>query len=1432
MPHTESAKKVIQTILITLIITSIITLNTAEVRAQTTPPYISVGIPVNLTLTAIVEPNDTIAPHLYVWYFDGADDYIKVPRSSSLEPSQLTVAVWVNMNSLISSDWGPMIVSKYDGRYRGYTLFLFSTSGRPTFQIATPNVLYTALSPDAINVNNWYFITGVWDGNNIYIYVNSVLKRSARAPAITHNADLYIGREGWANLGYVNGFIREVFIFSRALSDSEIYNAYAYNIINASGLVLFLDPTFYNGTHFLDLSGYNNHGVGYNNVSRVPDQRQWLYLVKNHSSDGLVHFRFFPVNSRVEIYDTNNNLVTSFLINGSVNAVGLVEDYAVSLISGNYTVKVYTYLDMRVFQNNGLTYYSYIARYSPNSSIRIMWNNTNAVAIDYQLSTDPTFSIVNYENIVGVSANYYDLTLPSTNNTWYLRVRLQFPDGSWSGWSNAVSFRTDYLVMTTSTSRVRADLSTGINITYSITYSDGSPPPVINVNVTAVLTQLGVYRPTDVWWRVDVYSGATTSAEPPNPTYYTYKGTAYPISTHSFFAYTLSYIPSGYDSTYIYAGVDRDDAPYWVKSVGGPSTYYALVYQSMVYLPLSGSYTFELVSDKGARLYVNNSLVIDGWSGAGTRSTTITLNTGWYNITVKFWQTSTTSRLLLGVTLPNGTVVKPLRPAYGILMSPPDTSYSATLPSTPLTLFINYTLGSTTATIPSVGLGVSGQAVMTFQSYDVGTWFTSNVTVVLTWDKVIINSITPARPRFTVGDTASFNITAVYAYDNTSFNGTFTFNDTLVKSVVGLYTYSVASITDNLYGLTRFEGNTTVSVVFDKLVIDSWFVNAVNKSGSEVLINNNSRVDYTSVIKPYVKLKHAYDGLEVTSGTVSLFNTPATYVNGYWVATVNTTAVGMKTYPVLTSAQSNVTTVRFVDTPPNFAVVWDALNVTYVSTDPVSEVGTVKLIYATDGVVANGVVGFIGANTTTVNTVNYLANVSIWSLDMNVTLPHTAYGVVDVNGLVWTPYQNASVPIYKLVFDRIRVKADNPITILGYTNISGQFIHVKYDVKGNTAINITATAVLVNGRPYPITLRDGHTVLYGLSSTVDIYSTQPSSVVATSYASAPGFDVEVGLTDNNTIDSATLKAGVLMNSTTFKSTVFVWYNGSVVSSKDMVFPSPPTDVLVSYYCESNTTLVVYVGLVYMSGNYTRMDTAYVKGSVPACPTSLYPYVYAPTTSIFVERYGSTLGMLFRLLVVGDLKVSIVGPVIPGSLLKYVYVSSPLAIEYVLTDINVYPYGTKGVTLKGFRGWSLSYSVSGVTISGVSITSDAYVVDVPVGITLVVSVDPVGRSVSIVSASPPPVVTAVPAPTVTPTINLPDVSVLKLSIPQTASLLMYGVFLALTVAIYSVTRSLSTAIVVSGVVSSIYAFATKDLSILPYTAVAITLGIALYVASRE
>jgi hypothetical protein len=548
------------------------------------------------------------------------------------------------------------------------------------------------------------------------------------------------------------------------------------------------------------------------------------------------------------------------------------------------------------------------------------------------------------------------------------------------------------------------------------------------------------------------------------------------------------------------------------------------------------------------------------------------------------------------------------------------------------------------------------------------------------------------------------------------------------------------------------------------------------------------------------------------------------------VASVSTTAVGARTYTVVTSAQAD-TGASFVDVSPKLTVVWDALAVDLESCDVVLEVCTVRLRYASDGAIAEGTMGFLGANTTAVVTSGGLARLSVYRLEANITSPHVAYGVSDSAGLVWSKYRNATLPIYKLVFDGVRVKSDNPLTLLRYVRM-GDLRYVKYEARGTTAVNLTASVVLVNGRPYPVILRYGHMVLTGLSSTVEVYATQPAEVVSTSYTSAPGFDVEVGLADSKTVTSAVLKVGVLINSTMQKSRVFAWYNGTTLDSRDMTFPSPPVVALLSYYCESDTTLAVYAGFVYMVGNYTRMSTADLKATVPSCPASLHPYVYSPTQTIYVERYGATLGLLFRLLVVGGLRVSVVGPVVPGSMLKYVYVSTPLAVEYAVTDMRVYPYGTRGLTLRGFRGWTLSYSVSGVTVSGIIVTSNEFVVEVPVGVTLVVTADPISRTISIVSAAPPPPVAAVPAPTSVPGVPVPDVSLLRPSLPTAPSLVMYGVFLALTVAMYSVTRSLSTAVLVSGVVASVYAFAVRDLGVLPYAAVAVVLGVALHVSARE
>jgi PA14 domain. len=74
--------------------------------------------------------------------------------------------------------------------------------------------------------------------------------------------------------------------------------------------------------------------------------------------------------------------------------------------------------------------------------------------------------------------------------------------------------------------------------------------------------------------------------------------------------------------------------------VGAPNRCFALVYRSHVYLPQSGGYTFRMwTAEDGIRIYLNGTLVYDGWTRSqwGT-AVTVSLESGWYNLTVKYRQ--------------------------------------------------------------------------------------------------------------------------------------------------------------------------------------------------------------------------------------------------------------------------------------------------------------------------------------------------------------------------------------------------------------------------------------------------------------------------------------------------------------------------------------------------------------------------------------------------------------------------------------------------------------------------------------------------------------------------------------------------------------------------------------------------------------------------
>jgi hypothetical protein len=99
-----------------------------------------------------------------------------------------------------------------------------------------------------------------------------------------------------------------------------------------------------------------------------------------------------------------------------------------------------------------------------------------------------------------------------------------------------------------------------------------------------------------------------------------------------------------------------------------------------------------------------------------------------------------------------------------------------------------------------------------------------NITDVLQCDNYTISFTNPSI----IWDQVGFNIESgkrhdlgwnrlnwvgEYFYDRQPFQGTFSLNDTLLKIETGMYAYKVVSISDNLYGLTKFVSNDFTTIL-------------------------------------------------------------------------------------------------------------------------------------------------------------------------------------------------------------------------------------------------------------------------------------------------------------------------------------------------------------------------------------------------------------------------------------------------------------------------------------------------------------------------------------------------------------------------------------------------------------------------------------------
>lgn len=161
--------------------------------------------------------------------FDGSNDRIEL-GTWDVTGDKITVCGWVYVHTTPSD---PRVISKGDNTSLQQFCLLVNGNDTVGFRIVGPNnttgdrtILNTS---QTLNMNQWYFLAGVYDGSEMRVYIDAIEKNSvAKSGNIAApGTNVWIGGQATsATSRPFDGLIEDVRVYSRALSDAELTTIY------------------------------------------------------------------------------------------------------------------------------------------------------------------------------------------------------------------------------------------------------------------------------------------------------------------------------------------------------------------------------------------------------------------------------------------------------------------------------------------------------------------------------------------------------------------------------------------------------------------------------------------------------------------------------------------------------------------------------------------------------------------------------------------------------------------------------------------------------------------------------------------------------------------------------------------------------------------------------------------------------------------------------------------------------------------------------------------------------------------------------------------------------------------------------------------------------------------------------------------------------